>query len=128
MKRMTAVAYAFALALVAAPVGAAEPNNHIAIVNDYAAPMVVYAEDARGVLHEVATVKPGEVLMVETGAQGTDAAPVRLHARPKNSTDRWSTWGDVGIKTNLLGLDEDDTAIFWIARNLAESLVEIRAH
>lgn len=128
MKKTTAVVCAFALALVAAPVGAAEPNHHIAIVNDYDAPMVVYAEDALGVLHELATLSPGEVRMVETSPQGSQEGPVRLHARPKNSKDRYSTWGDVGIKSNLLALDEDDTAIFWIARDLAESLVEIRAH
>ena len=128
MKRTTAVVCAFALALVAAPVGAAEPNHHIAIVNDYAAPMAVYAEDAHGVMHEIARLSPGEVKMVETGTQGSDEAPVRLHARPTNSTDRFSTWGDVGITSSLLALDEDDTAIFWIARDLAESLVEIRTH
>ena len=128
MKRTTAVVCAFALALIAAPVGATEPNHYIAIVNDYAAPVVVYAEDARGVMHELATLRPGEVRMVEAGAQGSDEGPVRLHARPTNSADRFSTWGDVGIESNLLALDEDDTAIFWIARNLAESLVEIRAH
>jgi len=128
MKRTTAVACAFALALVAAPVGAAEPNHHIAIVNDYAAPMAVYAEDGHGVMHEIARLSPGEVRTVETGAQGSDDGPVRLHARPTNSKDRFSTWGDVGITTNLLALDGDDTPIFWIARDLAESMVEIRTH
>jgi hypothetical protein len=127
MKRTTAVVCAFALALIAAPAGAAEPNHHIAIVNEYAAPMVVYAEDAQGTLHELGTLSPGEVRMVETGPQGSDEGPVRLHARPMNSKDRLSTWGDVGIRTSLLALDEDDTAILWIARDLAESLVEIRA-
>jgi hypothetical protein len=129
MKRITAFAGAFALALSAATAVQAEALDltvhRIAVVNDFDAPIAVYAEDATGVLHEVVTLKSGEVKLVDTqiDAQGT---MLRLHARPTNSASRWSTWGDRGIVSDALEMSGEDTAIFWIAPDLEESSVEIR--
>ena len=135
MRGTVAFAGAFALALsTAAAAGAAEPVpardvmlHQIAVVNEYDAPMVVYAEDANGVFHEVATLKAGEVKLVDTQIDDTGkGSTLRLHARPTNSSNRWSTWGDRGIVSDVLRLFEDETAILWIAPDLAESSVEIR--
>ena len=129
MRRITAFAGAFALALFAATaVQAEEPAStlhRIAVVNDFDAPMVVYAEDAEGVLHEVVTLKSGEVKLVDTQIDGRGTT-LRLHARPTDSASRWSTWGNRGIVSDALEVSESETAIFWIAPDLAESSVEIR--
>jgi hypothetical protein len=122
-----ALAIAFSSALGAAPAAAdtATKDSRIAIVNDSDAPMLVYAEDESGTLHELGVVRPGEVETVETPA-AAEGVMVRLHARPHNSRDRLSTWGDVGITTDALDLTDHEMAIFWLARDLAESQVEVR--
>lgn len=136
MRRTITLAYVLALSLSAGAADAAEaaePSSkrldalhRIAVVNGFDAPMVVYAEDAEGALHEVATLEAGEVRLVETELEGSDEVPLRLHARPTNSVDRWSTWGHTGIVTDPVVISEEETAIFWIAPDLAESKVEIR--
>ena len=134
MRRITAPLGALALALFAATSAAAaeivpkadELVHRIAVVNDFDAPMVVYAEGSDGEFHEVVTLNAGEVKLVDAQIDETGEGSLRLHARPTNSASRWSTWGDRGIVTDVLRLTEDETAILWIARNLAESSVEIR--
>ena len=129
MGRNVTLAGALALALFATTaVQAAVPESihRIAVVNGSDAPMVVLAEDAGGALHEVATLEAGEVKLVETEIPGSDGTALRLHARATDSADRWSTWGAEGIVSDRLDLSRNETAIFWIAPELAESLVEIR--
>ena len=125
MKRTIAVVGAFASLAAATAVQAADIHR-ITVVNAYDAPMEVYAEDANGGLHPVAHLKVGEVKLVEADLETVSEGRVRLHARPTNSTNRLSTWGDKGIVTDRLRLSDDDTAILWIAPILAESSVEIR--
>lgn len=123
---------ALALALSGATAAeAAEPASRpydaiIAVVNDHAAPMVVYAEDAKGELHEVARLKAGEVKQIDTRLSGVDDTALRLHARPNDSVDRWSTWGGEGIVSDPVRIAEDEVAVFMIAPDLSRSEVQIR--
>jgi hypothetical protein len=123
---------AFALVLFVAGSGpaaaaeappAAETDHQIVIVNDHAAPVMVFAEDAQGHLREIVHLKPGEVQLVEAPAETTK----RLHVRPTDSKDALSTWGHEGIKSESLGLKGQETVVFWVGQDLAQSVVEIRS-
>ena len=121
-----------ALALSAASAAeAAEPasttfDGTIMVVNEHAAPMVVFAEDAKGELHEVAKLKAGEVKQFDTGLAGFDGSALKLHARPTNSASRWSTWGDREVVSDEVAIAENEIAVFLIAPDLARSQVQIR--
>jgi hypothetical protein len=131
MRGITTLA-ALALTLSAASAAeAAEPastmyDGTITVVNEHATPMVVYAEDAKGELHEVAKLKAGEVKHIDTRKEGFDGTALKLHARPTNSASRWSTWGDTEVVSDEVAIAENEIAVFLIAPDLARSQVQIR--
>lgn len=131
MKGITTVA-ALALALSAASaVEAAEPasttlDGTITVVNQHAAPMAVYAEDAKGKMHEVAKLEAGETKQIDTRLEGFEGTALKLHARPTNSASRWSTWGDKEVVSDELAIAENEIAVFMIASDLTRSQVQIR--
>lgn len=131
MRGITTLA-ALALALSAASAAeAAEPapmtyDGTITVVNEHAAPMAVYAEDAKGELHEVAKLEAGEVKQIDTRLAGFDGTALKLHARPTNSASRWSTWGDKEVVSDEVAIAENEIAVFLIASDLARSQVQIR--
>ena len=131
MRGITTLA-ALTLALsVASAAEAAEPASTtydatITVVNQHAAPMAVYAEDARGELHEVARLKAGEVKQIDTSLAGLDGTALTLHARPTNSASRWSTWGDTEVVSDEVAIADNEIAVFLIAPDLTRSQIQIR--
>jgi len=125
--KMTAALGALALTLTTASAVLAQDIHQISIVNGYAAPVEIYAEDAGGGLHALTRLKAGEVKTLEADVRTVGWNRARLHVRPTDGADWLSTWRDRGIVTDNLRMSDGDTLIFWIAPILDESTVEIHA-
>lgn len=131
MRGITTLAVLTLTLSAASAAEAAEPTSTtydgtITVVNQHAAPMAVYAEDAKGELREVAKLKAGEMKQIDTRSEGIDGTALKLHARPTNSASRWSTWGDTEVVSDEVALAENEIAVFLIAPDLARSQVQIR--
>jgi len=98
--KMTAALGALALTLTTASAVLAQDIHQISIVNGYAAPVEIYAEDAGGGLHALTRLKAGEVKTLEADVRTVGWNRARLHVRPTDGADWLSTWGDRGIVTD----------------------------
>ena len=133
MKRLSAAVVLFGLiAFGAVSVGAAEvpdlPNeakNHIVVVNESVTPVRVYIEDSHGHRYELGNLERGEARTFEAPADVLERGDFRVRVQPRHYAQRFRD--PVSITTRPLTVDNDETVILWLERELSQSTVEVRA-
>ena len=118
-----------AIAALAAGVSTAEatettPDTHeIRVINDYATPVEVYLEDAKGNLHALGRVADAEFKVLEVAddvvAMGDFHLKIYPEARMGTMVDATS-----GIRSVELRLDHGDAVNVWLGTELARSQIE----
>ena len=103
-----------------------EVSNEIIVVNDYTSLVRVYVEDSEGRLHQLGRVSPGQVNVFKAPADIWERGDFRVRVHPLDSPDLLSWWDYVRIKTKALNVEDDETVIIWLRRELAQSVVEVR--
>ncbi len=103
-----------------------EVTTPIVVVNDYIALVQVYAVDSKGDLHRLGRVGRGEIKLFEAPAELSQRGNFRVRVFPIDSPDPWSPTRGVAIKTTALNLEDGETVIVWLTRDLRHSLVEVR--
>jgi hypothetical protein len=130
MRRISAVILMGLATMTAAPVAAVdgpsdEPGNQIVVANHSVTPVRVFLEDADGQLYPLGGVESGETKMLEAPADAVGRGDFRVRVTPRgymvNRRD------PVSIRTQDLHVEEDDTVVIWLDREMARSKVEVRA-
>ena len=131
MKAMHRVALTLGLvAISAGSIEAAETygpvdeiTNEIYVMNNYLAPVRVYAEDASGKLHRLGRVARGHFETFEIPLE-VAAHDFRIRVLPSNPV--WvSPADDYGVKTGVVDFDTDHQVTVWLEADLSQSKVEI---
>ena len=103
-----------------------EVSSEIVVANDYRTHVLVYVEDSEGRQQLLGRVSSGRVKLFDAPTDMTERGDFRVKVYPLGSSDPWAPQYDIGIKTRSLNLENGQTVILWIGRELAASSVEVR--
>lgn len=132
MKGMKRVALMLALALVgtttglqAATVDGKDGGTHeIRVVNNYQAPVRVYAQDADGKLHQLGRVARGTFRVLELPNEVAEMGDLRLKVYP--ASPAWSLLGDEdGIRTKDLHIGTGQAVNVYLETDLTRSMIQV---
>ncbi len=100
-----------------------EVSNEIVVVNDYVGSVRVYVEDSEGSQHYLGRVGRGKVKRFEAPADIWERGDFRVRIHPIDVAP-WSN--GVRIKTRALNVEDDETVVMWLKRELTQSVLEVR--
>ena len=100
-----------------------EVSNAIVVVNDYVGTVRVYVEDVDGSLHHLGLVVRGKVRHFDAPADIWEHGDFRVRIHPVERDPRSI---HVRIKTRTLNVEDDETVVMWLTRDLAESRLEVQ--
>ena len=104
---------------------ATSPTKHeVRVINDHAAPVEVYLEDAQGRLHALGRVDDAEFKVLEVDDEVTALGEFRLKIFPEA---RMGTLVDAssGIRSVELKLEDGDAVNVWLGNELTRSQIEV---
>lgn len=102
-----------------------EVSHQIVVVNQSVTPVRVYVEDVEGRRYELGTLDRGKTKMFEAPADILERGDFRVRIQPRRYAQRFSD--PVSIRTETLSIEDDETVILWLERELGQSMVEVRA-
>ncbi len=97
-----------------------EVSNEIVVVNDYVGSVRVYVEDSQGSLHHLGRVGRGKVKLFEAPADIWERGDFRVRIHPIGREAN-----HVRIKTRLLNVEDDETVVMFLTKDLAQSVLEV---
>lgn len=104
---------------------ATSPTKHeVRVINDHAAPVEIYLEDAQGRLHALGRVDDAEFKVLEVDDEVTALGEFRLKIFPEA---RMGTMVDAssGIRSVELKLEDGDAVNVWLGNELTRSQIEV---
>ncbi len=99
-----------------------EVSNEIVVVNDYVGSVRVYVEDSEGSLHYLGRVGRGKVKRFEAPADIWERGDFRVRIHPMGR--EWLP-NHVRIKTRLLNVEDDETVVMFLKKDLAQSVLAV---
>lgn len=101
-----------------------EASNQIVVVNQSAGPVRVYLDDSQGRQYDLGSLGRGQTKMFQAPADAVERGDFRVRIRPRYYAQRFRD--PVSIATKPLNIQENETVILWIERELGRSKVEVR--
>ena len=99
-----------------------EVSNAIVVVNDYLGAVRVYLEDSEGSLHHLGLVGRGKVKQFGAPEDIWEHGDFRVRIHPVER-DPWSV--HLRIKTRTITVEDYETVVMWLTRDLGESRLEV---
>ena len=132
MKGVQRVALLLGMAAFTAPAsgaveidGPADKTTHeIRVVNNYQSPVLVYAQDANGRLHQLGRVTRGEFKVLELPNEIADLGLVQLKVFPTVPTQSLIDSAD-GIRTNNLWIQDGQSVNMYLESDLKQSMIQV---
>ena len=132
MKRTYRVALMLGMAVLGATsvsaavvTGPDDANTHeIRVVNNYQLPVMVYAQDADGRLHNLGRVARGQFKVLELPNDVAEMGDLRLKVFP--NAPSWSLVGNEdGIRTKDMSLEEGQAVNLYLESDLTQSMIQV---
>ena len=130
-RKMLGIMLAGSLLVVGATSADAMPLNdadgatlEVRVINNHAASVRVFVEDAKGRVHTLGTVRPAEYSAIEVPGELTALGDVKIKVFP--AAPAWtSVPADSGVRTQALDADDFEAIQFWVEPDLRRSQVEL---
>jgi hypothetical protein len=132
MKGMYRVALMLGMAVIGATsVSAAvvsgpddDTTHEVRVVNNYQLPVMVYAQDAEGRLHNLGRVARGQFKVLELSSEVTEMGELRLKIYP--NAPAWSLIGNEdGIRTKDMSLEDGQAINMYLESDLTQSMIQV---
>jgi len=103
---------------------AGKTTHEIRVVNNYQSPVLVYAKDASGRLHQLGRVTRGEFKVLELPNEIADLGLVQLEVFPTAATQSLIGGAD-GIRTNDLWIQDGQSVNMYLESDLKQSMIQV---
>jgi len=101
-----------------------EVDDQIVVVNQSVTPVRVYVEDAEGRRHQLGSVARGQTTTFAAPADILESGDFQVVVRPRHFAQ--FARDQASIKTGALSVEDNETVILWLGRELSQSKVEVR--
>jgi hypothetical protein len=101
-----------------------DPGDEIVVVNRSVTPVQVYMEDSEGRRHQLGSVSQGQATTFQAPEGIVEQGDFRVVVRPGHYSQ--FSRNQVSIKTRALTIEDDETVILWLDRELSQSKVQIQ--
>ena len=129
MKRMRVVTMMLGLMASSAVAAQAQStrtgdDTQVFVANNSVTPVRVYLQDAAGEQHELGRVDRGGTSMFDVSDETAVEGDFQIVVRPCQF--RQFSRDPVSVRTKTLEVENDETVILWLERDLSRSKVEVR--